>query len=187
MANQQLAAEAARLMLHHLGINCAGEMADTPRRMAAALAELTGGMRDGLDPAGILARQFAAPSETPQLVAVDEIAFTSLCEHHVLPFTGTAKVAYLPQPGAKVVGVSKLARLVQHLSGRPQMQERLGDQVVEALTKHLDVQGAACLLRGEHTCMTLRGPRATGAGMITSHLRGVFFDGPLRAEFLGLR
>jgi GTP cyclohydrolase IA len=104
-----------------------------------------------------------------------------VCEHHLLPFTGHATVAYLPEQGAPIVGISKLARVVQEYAARPQMQERIGEQVVEALTSCLVVQGAACLLRATHACMTLRGVGAAGAAIVTDHLRGVLeTDGHLR-------
>jgi GTP cyclohydrolase I len=186
MTSYTLAEDAARFLLGHLGIRCDGELDETPMRMVRALAELTSSMRDGFDPAPLLGRQFSPPGDVPQLVAVRGITFTSLCEHHVMPFTGTATVAYLPQPGAKIVGVSKIARLVQGYARQPQMQERIGYQVVTAISKHLDVQGAGCMISGDHTCMTLRGACSAGASMLTTHLSGCFFDAPVRAEFLAL-
>jgi GTP cyclohydrolase I len=108
------------------------------------------------------------------------------CEHHILPFTGTATVGYLPQPGARVAGVSKLARLVEGFAGRPQMQERLGQQILEALEGNLAIQGAGCVIDAAHTCLTLRGPRSASAHMITSHLTGCFLEAPVRQEFLAL-
>lgn len=176
----------AGMLLGQLGIDCMSEdMQRTPRRMVEALAEITHGLRD-FDPEEVLTRQFDPPSQQPQMIFLEGIPFTSLCEHHILPFTGTATVAYLPQPGAKVAGISKLARLVAGYAARPQMQERLGQQIVDAIGKHLDVQGAACLIDAVHTCMTLRGAKAAGARMVTSHLTGCFFDTPVRSEFLAL-
>jgi GTP cyclohydrolase I len=186
MTNYLRAEESARVMLGHLGIECTDELDETPGRLVRALAELTSSLRDGFDPAHVLSRQFAAPADVPQMITVTGLAFTSLCEHHVLPFTGTATVAYLPQPGAKVVGVSKIARLVNGLAARPQMQERLGYQITAQLGKHLDIEGAGVVLRGVHSCMTMRGPCATGAEMITSHFTGCFLDAPVRGEFLAL-
>jgi GTP cyclohydrolase IA len=154
--------------------------------MTLALADMALGARAPFDVAGCLSRTFEPPSECPQLVILAGIPFTSLCEHHLLPFSGTASVGYLPKPGARVVGISKLARLVEGISLRPQMQERLGDQVIAALGKHLDVQGAGCLIEAEHVCMTARGPMARGARMVTSHLAGCFFEAPLRQEFMAL-
>jgi GTP cyclohydrolase IA len=163
------------------------DMRRTPLRFAKALAELTRGLREPFDAGELLARQFdVAAGGHPQMVMLCGIPFTSVCEHHLLPFTGTASVAYLPQPGARVAGVSKLARLVEGLAARPQMQERLGEQVTGALGEHLKVQGAGCLIDAVHTCLTLRGPRAAGARMVTSHLSGCFLDGTVRQEFLAL-
>jgi len=107
------------------------------------------------------------------------------CEHHLLPFTGTATIGYLPEPGARIVGLSKLARVTQEYAARPQVQERLGDQIVTAITSNLDTLGAGCILRAVHTCMTLRGARAAGAAMVTSHLTGRFrTDKAARDEFM---
>lgn len=180
----------ARLLLGHLGIDCASDgMAETPRRFTQALAELTAGLR--ADPGVVkelLSRTFEPPGPEPQLILVRDIQFTSVCEHHLLPFTGTATVGYLPQPGARVVGVSKIPRLVEVLAARPQMQERLGYQVVSALDEHLATQGSACVLDALHTCMTLRGARSRTARMTTSNLSGEFLeDGRIREEFLALR
>lgn len=174
----------ARAMLAALGIDCASDdTADTPARLVGALAELTWGME--LDPARHLAVDFTAPSGDPPMVIVTGVPLVSICEHHLLPFTGTATVAYLPT--GRIAGVSKLARVAQEFAARPQVQERLGDQITAALDKHLATRGSACQIRAVHMCMTLRGARATGAEMITSHLTGVFRDDKAaRAEFLTL-
>ncbi|MGX4733200.1 GTP cyclohydrolase I [Kitasatospora griseola] len=180
------ATEHAAGLLAALGISCDTEStAATPARMAKALAELTAGQH--LDPARHLATTFPPEGERAALIAAVDVPFTAVCEHHGLPFTGRAAVAYLPVPGARIVGLSKLARLVQEFAARPQVQERLGNQVVEALSRRLDVQGAACLIRSEHACMTLRGARAHGAAMVTSHLTGALHADPARrAEVLAL-
>ncbi|RGD62053.1 GTP cyclohydrolase I FolE [Kitasatospora xanthocidica] len=180
------AVEHAAGLLAALGIPCDTEStAATPRRMAKALAELTAGVR--LDPARHLAVTFPPEGERAGLIAAVDVPFTALCEHHVLPFTGRAAVAYLPTPGARIVGLSKLARLVQEFAARPQVQERLGQQVVDALGAHLDIQGAGCLIRSQHACMTARGARAHGAAMVTTHLTGALHaDLARRAEVLAL-
>ncbi|MEV8095204.1 GTP cyclohydrolase I [Kitasatospora sp. NPDC085879] len=173
-------------LLAALGIPCDSESTtDTPRRMAKALAELTSGVH--LDPARHLKVTFPPEDERPGIIAAVHVPFVALCEHHVLPFPGRATVAYLPKPGAQIVGLSKLARLAQEYAARPQVQERLGRQVVEALDAHLDVQGAACLIRSQHACMTLRGARAHDAAMVTTHLTGVLdTDLARHAEVLAL-
>jgi GTP cyclohydrolase I len=108
-----------------------------------------------------------------------------MCEHHLMPFTGRVHVAYLPN--GKVVGLSKLARLVEGYARRPQVQERLTTQIADALMEELHPQGAACVIEAVHTCMTLRGVRKPGSVMSTSALRGVFKDNPAtRAEALSL-
>ncbi|MFF4819869.1 GTP cyclohydrolase I [Kitasatospora sp. NPDC001309] len=180
------AAEHAARLLTALGIPCNTEStAATPRRMAKALAELTAGVH--LDPARHLKVTFPAEGERANLIAAVDVPFVALCEHHVLPFPGRATVAYLPTPGARIVGLSKLARLAEELAARPQVQERLGQQVVDALGEHLDIQGAACLIRSQHACMTLRGVRAHGASMVTTHLTGALHADPARrAEVLAL-
>jgi GTP cyclohydrolase I len=174
----------ARAMLTALGIFCTtDDTMDTPARLVGALAELTSGLL--LDPARHLAVTFEAPSADPPMVIVPGIPLVSVCEHHLLPWTGTATVAYLP--AGRIVGLSKLARVAQEYAARPQVQERLGDQIVAALDKHLDTRGAACMIRAVHTCMTLRGAKAAGAAMVTSHLTGRFRDDTAaRSEFLTL-
>ena len=174
----------ARAMLGHLGIPCGTEdTEDTPARLVGAILELTSGL--GLDPGRHLARTFPPPSADPPMVVVPGIPIVSVCEHHMLPFTGTATVAYLPV--TRIVGLSKLARMAQEFAARPQVQERLGDQITATIDAHLETRGSACMIRAVHTCMTLRGARAAGAGMITNHLTGRFRDDEAaRSEFLAL-
>jgi GTP cyclohydrolase I len=140
---------------------------DTPRRVARAYAELFAGLRES--PAGHLGRVFQ--QESDQAVIVRDIQFFSLCEHHLLPFTGKVHVAYLPQDG-RVVGLSKLARTVDVFARRPQLQERLTEQVAEALMEHIPARGAAVIVEGEHYCMKMRGVLKPGATMVTSAFRG---------------
>lgn len=155
---------------------------DTPDRWVRAYEEM-GTDYQSVDE--ILARTFEL-EQVDSIVAVGPIEFVSLCEHHLLPFTGKAWVAYKPE-GNRVVGLSKIPRLVQHLARRPQVQERLTEQVTAALTEHLDTAGAACVIRGEHSCMSMRGVRAVGAEMVTSSMVGIFRDHPeARAEFMAL-
>lgn len=176
----------ARALLHEIGMPCLDEStADTPERFVKALLELTAGAR--VNPDRHLARTFPAPTEDPGMIVVPGVSFVSLCEHHVLAFTGVAHLAYIPAPGARVVGLSKLPRMVAEYAARPQMQERLGAQITDAITRNLDTLGAACVIRSAHSCMTLRGARADGAEMVTSHLTGEFRSDPaVRAEFLAL-
>lgn len=158
-------------------------LADTPDRVLRALAEMTSGYQ--LDPAEILARQF--PDDYDEMVIVRGVTFTSLCEHHMLAFTGTATVGYIPAPGLGVVGLSKLARLVDCFARRLQVQERLTMQVADAIEEHLHPVGVGVVIRAEHSCMGCRGVRKPGAEMVTSAMRGALRTKPeARAEFLAL-
>ncbi|MGD0541357.1 MAG: GTP cyclohydrolase I FolE [Tepidisphaeraceae bacterium] len=153
----------------------------TPQRVAKSYAELMAGLQE--DPRSHLKTVFAERYD--EIVLLRDIEFHSLCEHHLLPFMGRAHVAYLPD--GKVVGLSKLARLVEGYARRPQLQERLTTQVADALMEELNALGAACVIEATHTCMTIRGARKPGSVMVTSALRGIFKDNPAsRAEVLGL-
>ena len=182
----QLVRQGVRAMLRLAGEDPEREgLRDTPRRFLNAWVELTASSSETAEQ--LLAVTFPA-DEYPadQMIAVGPVSFVSLCEHHLLPFTGTAWVAYLPAPG-RVVGLSKLARLVDHYARRVQVQERLTVQIAHALDDHLSPSGVGVLLRAEHSCMSLRGVRKTGAAMTTSVLLGAMRDEPdARAEFLAL-
>ena len=159
---------------------------ETPRRVAKAWREMTGGYHADVE--AILGVQFEQ-EDVPYsgIVALREIPFHSVCEHHMLPFTGTACVAYIPGPSGKIVGLSKLARLVDAYARRLQVQERLTVQIVEALEQHIEPLGAACIIRAQHSCMSHRGVGKETGGMVTSEMRGVFFDDPrARAEIVGM-
>jgi GTP cyclohydrolase I len=153
----------------------------TPNRVARAYAELMAGLQD--DPRRHLKTVFRERYD--EVVLLRDIEFHSLCEHHLLPFTGRAHVAYLPD--GKVVGLSKLARLVEGYARRPQVQERLTTQIADALMEELNPMGAACVIEAVHTCMTIRGAKKHGSIMVTSALRGIFKENPSsRAEILAL-
>jgi GTP cyclohydrolase I len=153
----------------------------TPSRVARAYVELMAGLRE--DPRAHLKTVFTERYD--EVVLLRDIPFHSLCEHHLLPFTGKAHVAYLPD--GKVVGLSKLARLVEGYARRPQVQERLTTQISDALMEELNPLGAACVIEATHTCMTIRGAKKTGSLMVTSALRGLFQENPSsRGEILSL-
>jgi GTP cyclohydrolase IA len=153
----------------------------TPNRVARAYSELMSGLRE--DPRVHLKTVFRERYD--EVVMLRDVEFHSLCEHHLLPFTGRAHVAYLPD--GKVVGLSKLARLVEGYARRPQVQERLTTQIADALMDELSPIGAACVIEATHTCMTIRGAKKHGSVMVTSALRGIFKDNPSsRAEILTL-
>ena len=156
-------------------------MLKTPARMAKALGELTEGYSHQVS--DILTTTFDAEGYD-QVIVVRDIPFSSLCEHHVLPFMGKVSVAYLPKN--RIVGLSKIPRLVKAFARRLQVQERLTSQIANAIMEHLDPQGVAVVVTGHHTCMSLRGAEATGE-MVTSSMLGVFRDEPeTRAEVLSL-
>jgi GTP cyclohydrolase I len=155
-------------------------LVDTPSRVVRAYLEMAG--RPG-DPGLDLAVVFPDVKHPATPVIVGPVPFVSLCEHHLLPFTGEAWVSYVPQDN-RVVGLSKLPRTVAHYSGRPQVQERLTGQIADALSEHLDPLGVGVLIRGDHTCMSLRGSRTVGARMETADLRGLLDRDPFRSLFL---
>ncbi len=153
----------------------------TPNRVARAYGELMAGLQE--EPKRHLKTVFT--EEYDEVVLLRNIEFHSLCEHHLLPFTGRAHVAYLPD--GKVVGLSKLARLVEGFARRPQVQERLTTQIADALMEELSPIGAACVIEATHTCMTIRGAKKHGSTMVTSALRGIFKENPSsRSEILTL-
>lgn len=159
-------------------------LADTPRRVVDALVEMTEGRH--IDPATILAVAFDPGYPADEMVLIRGVEFVSVCEHHLMPFTGTADVAYIPGPDHRVVGLSKLARLVDAYARRLQLQERMTRQIVDALVGNV-APSAACVVRATHGCMASRGIRRPGATMVTSALAGDFRDDPAtRAEFMSL-
>ncbi len=154
---------------------------DTPDRVARMYAEVFEGLHQ--DPAVHLGKLFTQKYD--ELVLVKDIGFESFCEHHLLPFVGTAHVAYIPN--GQVVGLSKIPRIVDVLSRRPQLQERLTEQVADLLMHELKPKGVAVVIEATHSCMTIRGVRKGGSSMVTSALRGVCKDrAATRAEVLAL-
>lgn len=179
------ALEAVRTLLRLVGQDPdSEELRDTPERVVKALHEMTAGYRE--NPAEVLGRVF--PATYDEMVLLRGIPFSSLCEHHLLVFSGTADVAYIPgDKGGKVVGLSKLARLVDVYARRLQMQERMTQQIATAIMECLNAQGAAVVVRGVHSCMQCRGVKKAGAEMVTSCMLGIFRHDPrTRSEFLAL-
>jgi GTP cyclohydrolase I len=146
-------------------------LAETPRRVAKSYAELFRGLRES--PAAHLSRVFEQEHE--DVIIVRDIEFFSLCEHHLLPFTGKAHIAYLPGNG-QIVGLSKLARTVEVFARRPQVQERLTNQIADALDEHLQPRAVAVAIEAEHFCMKMRGVNKSSSVMVTSTFRGAFRD-----------
>lgn len=153
----------------------------TPRRVAEAYAELFAGLRE--DPRAYLSTTF--DENHKEMVVLRDIPFASVCEHHLLPFTGTAHVGYIPR--GRIVGLSKLARLVEGYARRPQVQERLTSEVADAVMEGLEPDGCGVVIEAVHTCMTIRGIEKAGATMVTSAMRGGFRSRPeTRAEFMAI-
>ena len=154
---------------------------ETPRRVAAAFEEVLGGRR--IDPAALL--QVGFDEGHDEMVILRDIPFFSICEHHLFPFRGAAHVAYVPR--GRVVGISKLARLVDAVARRPQLQERLTAQIADIMMHGLQPDGVAVAVEAEHLCMTMRGIKKPGSRMVTSAMRGTFqTQNETRAEFLAL-
>lgn len=154
---------------------------ETPSRVARMYAEMFAGLKS--DPGRHLAKVF--DEDYDEIVLVRDISFCSMCEHHLLPFTGRAHIAYLPS--GKVVGLSKLARVVEEVARRPQVQERLTQTIADLIEDRLSARGVAVVCEATHSCMTMRGVRKPGSLCLTSAMRGVFRDdSKSRAEVLGL-
>jgi GTP cyclohydrolase I len=171
------ASTAARQFLEALGVSTDGPgLRDSPARMARAYAEM-------LTPRSFELTTFPNDEKYDELVVVKDIPLQSLCEHHLLPFTGVAHVGYLPDE--RILGLSKFARVVELFARRPQVQERLTQQVASWLDDQLAPKGVGVVIEAEHSCMSLRGVRAAGAVTRTSALTGALRTSPAtRAEFL---
>jgi GTP cyclohydrolase I len=135
-------------------------------------AEITSGLRE--DPTQVLEAVFEADHD--EMIMVRDVPMASICEHHLIPFIGKAHVAYIPNEEGRVTGLSKLARLVDGLSRRPQVQERLTAQIADAMVERLEPRGALVVIEAEHLCMSMRGVRKPGAVTVTSAVRGMFRD-----------
>lgn len=157
-------------------------LVDTPARVARAYEEVFSGLH--VEPGQVLGTTFDI--EHSEMVLVKDIPFYSTCEHHLVPFHGHAHVGYIPGADGKVTGLSKLARVVELYARRPQVQERLTTQVVEALERYLDPYGAIVVIEAEHMCMSMRGVRKPGAKTVTSAVRGQLKNAATRAEAMSL-
>lgn len=157
-------------------------LANTPRRIAEMYAEFFADI--DRDPSEVLEVVYQEKYE--EMIVMRDISFFSICEHHFLPFVGTADIVYIPKAG-RIVGASKLARAVDIAAARPQLQERLTQQVADALVSKLDPTGVLVRIQATHLCMTLRGVKKAGAKMVTSAIRGSFYRNPAsRSEALTL-
>ena len=180
-ASEKAAEKAVTTLLRFIGEDPARDgLADTPARVVKAWREITAGYDE--DPAEILARTFEETSD--EMIILRGISFYSTCEHHLLPFYGEAQVGYLP---GRVVGISKLARLVNCFARRLQIQERMTRQIAEAIEEHLEAKGVGVILRAHHLCMGCRGVKQEETEMVTSAMLGKLRNDPTtRAEFLRL-
>jgi GTP cyclohydrolase I len=184
-AFDQARAEAAvRELLYAIGEDPEREgLLATPARVARAYAELTQGLRQS--PQDVLTTTFDIGHE--EMVLVRDIELWSMCEHHLVPFTGVAHVGYIPAETGKITGLSKLARLVDVYAKRPQVQERLTTQVADSLMEILEARGVIVVIEAEHLCMTMRGVKKAGARTITSAVRGMMLTSQAtRAEAMAL-
>jgi GTP cyclohydrolase I len=157
-------------------------LVETPSRVARAYEELLGGMRLGAK--DVLTTTFDAGHE--EMILVRDIELWSMCEHHLVPFTGVAHVGYIPNDNGRITGLSKLARLVDVYAKRPQVQERLTTQVADAMMEILEARGAIVVIEAEHLCMTMRGVRKPGSKTVTSAVRGSMHNAATRAEAMSL-
>jgi GTP cyclohydrolase IA len=162
-----------RLLLDGIGEDLDRDgLRDTPARVARMYEEITTGLRE--DPTQVLQAVFEEGHD--EMVMIRDIPMASLCEHHLVPFFGKAHVAYIPNEQGRITGLSKLARLVEGLARRPQVQERLTAQIADAMVERLEPRGALVVIEAEHLCMSMRGVRKPGAITVTSAVRGSFRD-----------
>ncbi len=183
VVDRERVARAVRELLSAIGENPdSAELSGTPARVADAYAEFFSGV--GVDAVGLLADAVPVGADTGELVLVRDIALRSVCEHHLLPFRGRAHVAY--RPGAKVVGLGALPRVVETLAARPQLQERLGEQIADAVVEGIDPEGVLVVLEASHGCVADRGVKQAEATAVTIASRGSLSQPLLRAEVLAL-
>ena len=176
--------QAVRMILEGIGEDPEREgLKLTPTRVAKMYEEIFAGL--GADPTEVLQARFAEEHE--EMIIVKDIPLYSVCEHHLMPFSGLAHVAYVPGASGQISGISKLARVVDILSKRLQVQERLTTQVADTIMEGLDPQGVMVVIEAEHLCMSMRGVKKPGTVTVTSAVRGLFYKSPAaRAEAMSL-
>jgi GTP cyclohydrolase IA len=176
-------ADGVRLILEGIGDDPARPgVAQTPDRVADMYAEIFGGI--GRDPEELITVVQGADHD--EMVMVRDIPLASVCEHHLIPFIGRAHVAYVPAKDGRITGLSKIARVVDLLSKKPQVQERLTTEIANALERALAPRGVFVLIEAEHLCMTMRGVRKRGSKTVTSAVRGQLLNPATRAEAMSL-
>jgi GTP cyclohydrolase IA len=176
--------EGVRLILEGIGEDPGREgLKDTPRRVADMYREVFAGLHE--DPEAVVDAVFDVGHD--EMIMVRDITFSAFCEHHLVPFTGKAHVAYVPGEDGRITGLSKLARLVDLLAKRPQVQEKLTTEIADVLERTLKPRGVFVVIEAEHLCMSIRGVKKPGSETVTSAVRGVFRSDPrTRAEAMGL-
>jgi len=184
MIDQEKIKKAVKQILEGIGEDPNRDgLRDTPKRVAAMYEEIFNGLNT--DAAKELKVGFELGHR--EMVVLKDIPFYSMCEHHLLPFTGIAHVGYIPAKEGRIVGISKIARVVETIARRPQVQERMTTEIVDTIFKTLRATGAGVVLQAEHMCMTMRGIKKPGSNVVTSALRGTFkTDGVTRAEFFSI-
>jgi GTP cyclohydrolase I len=184
MVDEEIIKKAVLTMIQAIGEDPKREgLLETPRRVAEMYSELFAGM--DMDPHEEL--QVGYELGHREMVVLKDIPFYSMCEHHLLPFYGVAHIGYIPDASGRVVGISKLARVVEIFARRPQIQERMTTQIADAVMEGLKPQGVAVVCRAEHLCMIMRGVNKPGTNIVTSAIRGLFRSRPAsRAEFFSL-
>ncbi len=176
--------KAAKEIIEAIGADASSEgMKETPRRVAEMYAELFVGMNK--DPKKELEKEFELGHR--EMVVVKDIPFYSMCEHHLLPFFGVVHVGYIPNKEGRIVGISKIARVVETIARRPQVQERMTTEIADTVFTGLRASGVGVVIHAEHMCMIMRGIKKPGSNVITSALRGAFKTHAVsRAEFFSL-
>ena len=184
MHNSEAIKEAVVSMIKAIGDDPEREgLSGTPDRVADMYSEIFSGM--DVDPKSVLDIEFDEGHR--EMVVIRDIPFYSMCEHHLLPFFGTAHVGYIPNEKGRVVGASKIARVVEIVARRPQLQERMTSQIADAINQGISPSGTGVVIQAEHLCMMMRGVKKPGSSMQTSALRGTFRSKPsTRAEFMAL-
>lgn len=184
MINEAAIQKATKDIIKAIGEDPTREgLVETPRRVAEMYSELFSGM--SMDPTEELSVGYELGHR--EMVIVKDIPFYSMCEHHLLPFFGLVHIGYIPDQTGRVVGISKLARVVEIIARRPQIQERMTTQIADAIDAGISPQGVAVVVQGEHMCMVMRGVKKPGSNIITSAIRGAFRrKAASRAEFFSL-
>jgi len=184
VVNENAIKDAVTTIIKNIGEDPKREgLLETPRRVAEMYSELFAGM--DMDPLAELRVGYELGHR--EMIVLKDIPFYSMCEHHLLPFFGVAHIGYIPDASGRVVGISKLARVVETFARRPQIQERMTTQIADAIMDGLQPQGVAVVCRAEHMCMVMRGVKKPGTNIVTSAIRGLFRNrAASRAEFFSL-